>query len=178
MNEIKRNFGDRKEFANTDPKDPWNLHVSIVQAASPDAKEIDKNIFIKSYGGEKIELSLPMMESIVLWTKSSGDEMNKKELNEDFSKTKPDLHMHYVKTAVSHLMKINKAIKGFNDCYNCNMYGPMNSLTEARQKLIDEKKAYFDADEILQIVKARGRIPSPEENIAIIDEEKIEVKGD
>lgn len=87
-------------------------------------------------------------------------------VEKDWRKENPGLHMHYVKTAVRHLILIDRAIKSFEDCNNFNMYAPAASLSLARAKMIDENPAYADADEILKIVRARGKTVEMVEMVA------------
>lgn len=84
---------------------------------------------------------------------------------EDHSKSNPGLHLHYIKTAVRHLIIIDKSLAAFSGCANLNMHGPYDALWGARQQLIAENMAYAEADEILKIVARKGkREPLPEQN--------------
>lgn len=76
---------------------------------------------------------------------------NKIEYKEDFSKENPSLHLIYVKQAVRHLILVENAIKSFS-IGNCHMIGFIEVLKRQKINLINENKAYTDAQEIIDII--------------------------
>jgi hypothetical protein len=69
---------------------------------------------------------------------------------ENHEESNPALHGLYVKTAIDHLLTIDRAIKTFHDKSNLNMNGATRALYRERNKLVQENKAYADAQELLE----------------------------
>lgn len=70
----------------------------------------------------------------------------------DHRQTNPGLHMLYTKTAVVHLVEIDKAIRTFGNFANLNMLDIQSALFTERKKLVTENAAYAEADEILKSI--------------------------
>jgi hypothetical protein len=75
-----------------------------------------------------------------------------KEFVEDRRKDNPGLHMHYVKTAVGHLMLIDNSYKSFCEQSNFNVYGFIEAIKNERLRLCTTNAAYWDANEILDSI--------------------------
>ncbi len=75
--------------------------------------------------------------------------MEERIFKSDFRKENPGLHRLYFKWAITHLITVNKFIKALNDFSNCNTLEIASAVVKAKEKLIEEDAAYFEANEIL-----------------------------
>lgn len=74
----------------------------------------------------------------------------KSQFASDFRKSKPNLHMLYVKWACQHLVAIDQCLERLDSFSNLNLADIMVAMQEERAKLLRENAAYADAQEILE----------------------------
>lgn len=72
---------------------------------------------------------------------------------QDWSDTKPKLHLLYFKSAIIHLKAIDATIQKFHNFGNINMLDVCVALDEIRKTLIRENTAYTEAAELLASLK-------------------------
>lgn len=70
----------------------------------------------------------------------------------DHSESNPGLHFLYVKWGIKHLHEINKMIRTLDNFSNINMHSFILVLIKEKEKIINENKAYYDANEILESI--------------------------
>jgi hypothetical protein len=66
----------------------------------------------------------------------------------------PGLHALYVRTAVQHILALNKAIDDLGRFSNTNLMDAQIALVKARDFLIDTDPAFVDANEILDGIQS------------------------
>lgn len=79
--------------------------------------------------------------------------MSKKEFKLDYSETKTELHLLYVKWAIKHLTAIDNFLERLSWFSNINMVDVASAIIKEREKLCNENKAYFDADDMIKTIQ-------------------------
>lgn len=88
-------------------------------------------------------------------SKSKKRSLNLDIYPDDWRKDKPALHMLYTKSAVKHLVEMEKAIRTFDGFGSLNMRDVTMALIKERDRLVNNNAAYAEAQEILSSINEK-----------------------